>query len=114
MKRTPSAMLAALGLALSALVVPTATAPLAVATPDHGQPPLGPGVGQPCNDPLRLAIDPSGRAVVCTRSGRWVESVMPSTVRPLGAPCSPYDQVAKTPDDHLIACQSGLWTLYSP
>lgn len=91
-----------------------ATSPSALAGPDHGQPPLGPGVGQPCNDPLKLAIDPSGAAIMCTRYGQWVQSVMPSTVRSLGAPCSPNDPVAKTPDDHLIGCQSGLWTLYHP
>lgn len=83
-------------------------------TSGHLPVPMGPQLGQPCNDPLKLAYDPSGQAVVCTRAGTWVQSVMPSTVHLLGAPCSPSDPVAKTPDDHLIGCQSGLWTLYHP
>ncbi len=91
-----------------------AATPVAIATPGHTPPPLGPQVGQPCNDPLKLAYDSSGQAVVCTRAGTWVQSVMPSTVRLLGTPCAPSDPVAKTPDDHLIGCQSGLWTLYHP
>lgn len=96
------------------LLAVSAASPTALGAPDHGQPPLGPGMGQPCNDPLKLAVDPSGRAIVCTRYGQWVQSVMPSTVRSLGAPCSSNDPVAKTPDDHLINCQSGLWSLYHP
>lgn len=99
---------------ISLLVAMSATSPTALATPDYGQLPLGPGVGQPCNDPLKLAIDPSGGAMVCTRYGQWVQSVMPSAVRALGTPCSQSDPVAKTPDDHLINCQSGLWSLYHP
>lgn len=91
-----------------------AIAPVAVAAPGWIPVPLGPQVGQSCNDPLRLAYDSSGQGVVCTRAGTWVQSVMPSTVHLLGSPCSPYDPVAKTPDDHLIGCQSGLWTLYHP
>lgn len=91
-----------------------ATSPLAIAAPGHPQLPLGPQVGQSCSDPLKLAIDASVGPIVCTRYGQWVQSEMPSLVRTLGTPCSPYDPVAKTPDDHLIACQSGLWTLYSP
>lgn len=92
----------------------TAIVPVAVALPGPIPAPLGPQVGQPCNDPLKLAYDGSGQAVVCTRAGTWVPSVMPSTVHLLGAPCSLSDPVAKTPDDHLIGCQSGLWTLYHP
>jgi len=90
------------------------TSPFASAAPGHAPLPLGPQVGQSCNDPLKLAIDASVGPIVCTRYGQWVQSEMPSTVRTLGTPCSPYDPVAKTPDDHLIGCQSGLWTLYSP
>lgn len=90
------------------------TSPHVAAAPGHLIPRLGPQVGQSCNDPLKLAIDASVGPVVCTRSGQWVQSEMPSLVRTLGTPCSPYDPVAKTPDDHLIGCQSGLWTLYSP
>jgi len=88
--------------------------PYAAASPSQLIPRLGPQVGQSCNDPLKLAIDASVGPVVCTRSGQWVPSEMPSLVRTLGTPCSSYDPVAKTPDDYLIACQSGLWTLYSP
>jgi hypothetical protein len=96
------------------MIVVAPTSSVASATPGFAQPPLGPQVGQSCDDPLRLAYDSSGQAVVCTRAGSWVQSVMPTTVRLLGAPCSPNDPVAKTPDDHLIGCQSGLWTLYHP
>jgi hypothetical protein len=88
--------------------------PGAAAEPGYLPAPLGPQSGQSCNDPLKLAYDSSGQAVVCTRAGTWAQSVMPSTVRLLGTPCSPYDPVAKTPDDHLIGCPSGLWALYHP
>src|SRR5690349_21798062 len=88
--------------------------PAANATPGHIPAPLGPQLGQSCNDPLKLAYDPSGQAVVCTRAGTWVQSVMPSTVHLLGAPCAVSDPIAKTPNDHLIGCQFGLWTLYHP
>lgn len=99
---------------LGAWLGATATAPVAIAALGGVPAPLGPQSGQACNDPLKLAYDSSGQAVVCTRAGTWAQSVMPSTVHLLGTSCSPYDAVAKTPDDHLINCQSGLWTLYHP
>jgi hypothetical protein len=77
---------------------------------------MGPLLGQSCDDPLKLANDPSAGEIVCTRYGQWVQSVNPTAVRSLGAPCPPSESglVAKTPDDHMIMCPSGVWMLYKP
>ena len=82
---------------------------------------MGAGLNQSCDDPLKLAYDPSaGREIVCTRYGTWVSSVNPTAVRSLGAPCPPSEMdsglVARTPDDHMIMCPSstGVWSLYKP
>jgi hypothetical protein len=50
---------------------------------------MGPLLGQSCDDPLKLANDPSAGEIVCTRYGQWVQSVNPTAVRSLGAPCPP-------------------------
>jgi hypothetical protein len=80
--------------------------------------PDGPQMGQSCNDPLKLAYDPSGGALVCTSDGTWASSIMPTAVRSLGAPCPPSESggqlIAKTPDDHMITCPTGGWVLYHP
>jgi hypothetical protein len=84
----------------------------------HVPAPMGPQLGQSCNDPLKLAFDPSAGAMVCTRYGEWVQSANPTAVRSLGTPCPPSESngqlLAKTPDDHLISCPVGVWTLFKP
>lgn len=97
-------------------VVCTAVTPMAVADSGHTPAPLGPQLGQSCGDPLKLAYDLSAGEIVCTRNGTWASSITPTVVRSLGAPCQPseFDLIAKTPDDHMIGCQSGVWSLYRP
>jgi hypothetical protein len=99
-------------------VVITAMTPVAIAEPGHIPAPMGPVLGQSCDDPLKLAYDPSAGEIVCSRSGEWVQSVNPTAVRLLGAPCPPSESdsqlIAKTPDDHMIKCPSGVWSLYRP
>ena len=79
---------------------------------------MGPLLGQSCDDPLKLAYDPSAGEIVCTRYGQWVQSVNPTAVRSLGAPCPPSESggelLARTPDDHMIMCPSGVWMLFKP
>ncbi len=97
-------------------VVLTAITPVAIADSGRILAPLGPQLGQSCNDPLKLAYDPSAGEIVCTRNGQWVSSTNPTMVRSLGAPCPPSESelIAKTPDDHMIACASGVWSLFRP
>jgi len=52
-----------------------------MAEPGQTPAPTGPVSGQSCDDPLKLAYDPSAGEIVCTRSGEWVQSVNPTAVR---------------------------------
>jgi len=63
-----------------------ARSPSVFAEPGPVPAPRGPAVGQSCDDPLKLAFDPSAGEIVCTRGGQWMSSVNPTAVRSLGAP----------------------------
>lgn len=80
--------------------------------------PLGPSLGEACNDQNKLAYDPELGQIICTQMG-WVRSVEPTGIRNMGQPCAASEMsnmMASSPDGHLIWCPSheGVWVLYRP
>jgi hypothetical protein len=91
--------------------------PLASAGPIETPAPKGPLLGQACDDFDKLAYDPAVGQIVCTAVGKWMRSVTPTGVRPLGERCAASERdsvMASSTDGHLIFCPSsgGVWTLY--
>jgi len=103
--------------ALAVWFASAAMTPLAFAEPIETPAPTGPLLGQSCNDFDKLAYDPAVGQIVCTAAGKWMRSVTPTGVRPLGERCAASERdsmMAASTDGHLIFCPSsgGVWTLY--